>query len=824
MKGFRGFFTRGFQQLNPKRFFQLAAVFSSAAALSVAGFFHFIDPDADISNLKNTMYQPTQIYDKNGKLASKITANKVETIPISQIPDHVKDAVVAIEDHRFYEHDGVDYQGIFRAAAANVKAGAVVQGGSTITQQLIKNALLNSDRTYKRKFKEYFLAKEVEKKFSKSEIMGMYLNQIYFGHGAWGIKKASQVYFGKEVKQLSISEAAMLAGLVKAPSEMDPFNNKDKAIKRRNLVLDEMVTYKFISKSEFRKAKKEGLALNTSDKGDPLKGKYPHFVDAVFEEAIKKYKLDQDKLLTGGYRIYTTLDQDMQEAAEEVYKNDDLFPKGTDGALVQSGAVLIDPKTGGINALVGGRGEHTFRGYNRATQLKTQPGSTMKPLAVYTPALENGFDISAELKDEKMNFGNYEPSNYNDEYKGEVPMYEALMKSLNVPAVWLLNEIGINKGMESVRKFGIPLTEEDRRLGLALGAHTNGVSPVEMAEAYSAFPNNGERVDSHTITKILDAEGKEIAVWKETKTKVTNKAVAKKMTAMMMEVVKQGTGRAAAVEGWEIAGKTGSTQVPIEGIDGVKDQWFVGYSPVLAGAVWLGYDKTDKNHYLTTTSSEGAAPLFRELMSKALQNKEPKSFNVKSIEAYMKEERQKAREQFWKDQKKRLKDSWEKWTEPFSQQKSDEDRPVESQPANTTDEQNVSPETPAVQEPQQEKRNGEETKESPKREAPTTSGSQDEAEGTDTTQAPAVPPADPPPAEPEPDEPVPETPEPEEPEPETPGTPDPGDTGDTGDKGEPRVPGEPEPEQSQTKNQAAKDNTAKNKAVKEQKEKQNNTN
>ncbi|MBM7694144.1 penicillin-binding protein 2A [Peribacillus deserti] len=807
MKGFLNFFSKGFQQLNPKKFFQMAAVISSAAALSVAGFFHFMDPDADISNLKNKMYQPTLIYDQNDKLASKVTANKIETIPISQVPEHVKNAVVAIEDHRFYEHNGVDYQGIFRAAVSNVKAGRVVQGGSTLTQQLTKNALLNSDRTYKRKFKEYFLAKEVEKKFSKDEILEMYLNQIYFGHGAWGIKRASQIYFGKEVKQLTAAEGALLAGIVKAPSQMDPFVNKDRAIERRNIVLSEMVKYKFISKEVFNEAKDQELALNTDNKEDPLKGKYPHFVDAVFEEAVKKYKLDQDKLLTGGYRIYTTLDQDMQKAAEEVYQNDSLFPEGSNGKLVQSGAVLIDPKTGGINALVGGRGEHTFRGYNRATQLKTQPGSTMKPLAVYTPALENGYNLSDELKDEKMNFGNYEPSNYNDEYKGEVPMYEALMKSLNVPAVWLLNEIGISKGMESVKKFGIPLTEEDRRLGLALGAHTNGVSPVEMAEAYSAFPNNGERIDSHSIIKIVDAEGNEIAKWKEVKTKVTEKAIANKMTSMLMGVVEQGTGQAAAVDGWEIAGKTGSTQVPIDGIDGVKDQWFVGYSPVLAGAVWLGYDKTDENHYLTTTSSEGAAPLFKELMSKALQHKQHESFDVKSIETYMKEERERAREQFWKDQKQRLKDNWKKWTEPFSQDKKDEEQPIESQDTNSVpQDQNESNEMPAEPEAQQQEQNTEETTEIPKNDAPSNPGTQGESGGAENeTPAPPVTPENPPPGDsnpdkPEPDKPEPEDPEPEDPEPDTPDKPEPEDPGN---------PDEPKPEEPQAKKQAVKETKVK---------------
>jgi penicillin-binding protein 2A len=353
----------------------------------------------------------------------------------------------------------------------------------------------------------------------------------------------------------------------------------------------------------------------------------------------------------------------MQAAAERTYQNDTLFPKGSD-RLVQSGAVLVDPHTGGVRAIIGGRGEHTFRGYNRATQLKAQPGSSFKPIAVYTPALELGWKITDMLKDEPMTFGNYQPSNYNHQYAGEVPMYEAVMESKNVSAVWLLNEIGIGKGLDSVKRFGIPLSDGDRNLSVALGGLEIGTSPLKMAEAFSVFPNDGTRKKAHVIKKIVDADGNIIAQWKEKEQKVTTKNVAEKMTTMLLGVVEEGTGKGAQIPGREIAGKTGSTQVPIQGINGVKDQWFVGYTPQLVGAVWVGYDQTDKDHYLTTTSSEGVAYVFRDMMEGALENTPPESFHVQHVSKLI--EKKKLEENRKND---KFQNEVQKWEEKWNKQK-----------------------------------------------------------------------------------------------------------------------------------------------------------
>ncbi|WP_051405073.1 transglycosylase domain-containing protein [Bacillus cihuensis] len=431
-------FTKILNKNNLFFFYHTGLILFSAVLLFIICVLTFYKPD--ISLLTTELKRSTEIYDVELKLASKITANKTEGVSIDDIPEHVKNAVVAIEDHRFYKHTGIDYQAIFRAVYVNMKAGKVVEGGSTITQQLIKIALLEQNRTFKRKLEEFFIAREVEKEYTKDEILEMYLNQIYFGHGAWGIKKAAQIYFGKDVNDLSLSEGAMLAAVINIPTKLDPYNHYDAALKRRNLVLSRMATNGYIDAEHAKQAKSEEIVLSHNQKGDQVKGKYPYFVDAVLTEASQKYNLEIDELLRGGYKIYTTLDQHIQQAVEEVYENDGNFPKGVTDALVQSGMVLINPKTGGINALIGGRGKHQFLGYNRATQLKASPGSTIKPLAVYTPALEEGYQLTDLLVDEKMSFGGYEPSNANGQYLGEVPLYEALIKSLNVPTVWLVRD------------------------------------------------------------------------------------------------------------------------------------------------------------------------------------------------------------------------------------------------------------------------------------------------------------------------------------------------------------------------------------------------
>lgn len=573
----------------------------------------------DITQLDRPLPAATILFDEDGNEAVTISLNEIEPVSFDQIPKHMIDAMVAVEDRRFYEHAGTDMWGIGRALLQNAMSGRTVQGGSTITQQLAKNVFLSHERTLSRKWNEVLLAKKIEERYSKDEIMTMYLNQIYFGEGAWGIKRAAEVYYGKPVEQLTPAESALLAGLVKAPSALSPYKRLEQAVERRNVVLSLMKDQGLMEQGEYERARKESPKLRESKPNRAEAIQFPYYTDQVIREAVNLYGLTENDVLHGGLRIYTMLNPDMQRAAEQVFKEDGLFPESMHDQLVQAGTVLIDPRSGGIKALVGGRGKQPFRGFNRAVQLQRQPGSTMKPIAVYTPALENGFRPDSRMIDEPVQFGSYEPKNVDHTFHGEVSLYEALIHSYNVPAVKLLNEIGIDQGIDASSRFGIPLKAEDRTLGLALGGTHTGVSPLDMAEAYGAFANDGIRMDSHAIIRIETADGTVLAARQEEQgNRVTTSEIARSMTNMLQGVVEVGSGKAAAIEGRDVAGKTGTTQMPGVSGYGAMDNWFVGYTPQLVGAVWLGYDEPDAGHYLTT-SSYAAAAVFKELMISALQ-------------------------------------------------------------------------------------------------------------------------------------------------------------------------------------------------------------
>lgn len=642
---------------------QIILLIMSTAVLFFLVYFGYHAFTANVQSLKNGLTQSTIIYDKDGDIGSEISANRKDNVDIKQIPKHVQQAVIAIEDHRFYEHNGFDVKGIARAFFKNIFAGRITGGGSTITQQLTKNALLSPEKTYKRKIEELFLAVEIEKNYDKDDILQMYLNQVYFGNNAWGIDSAAARYFSKSVGELTISEAALLAGLLKAPSALDPSKYFDRAIERRNVVLKQMNEYQFISNDEYSEALKEEIHLKKSVESFEM-GKYPYYVDAVLDEAINTYGLTQEEIFTRGYQIYTELDQNIQHGLETVFNQSYLFPKGKGQTLVQGGAVLLDPASGGVRGLVGGRGERVFRGFNRATHLKAQPGSTLKPLAVYTPALEEGYTATSVLIDEAMEFGTYKPENFSKTYRGEVPLYEAVEDSLNLPAVWLLDQIGLDKGVDALSRFGIPLGDEDKYLGIALGGMHKGISPLKLAEAYATFPNEGKRTKGHIITKIVGPTGNDIAKFKQKSVKVTSKQVANEMTSILLNVVESGTGKGAQLSGVTIAGKTGSTQLPYNDINGTKDQWFVGYTANLVGAVWIGYDRTDREHYLTSRTSNTVVPIFKAMMEQAVQHVEKDELPVVSVNAKLNGYEEKETEQ----KVSRFKEQTEKIAEKVSEE------------------------------------------------------------------------------------------------------------------------------------------------------------
>lgn len=608
--------------------FLMVSLFSS-------GYLLYLAKTSNVSTLKAGLEQTTTVYDIDGDEAGTLYSHKGSFISLDNISPSIQATVISTEDKRFYDHKGFDVIGIARSAVGFVlNGGRISGGGSTISQQLAKNAYLTLDQTLIRKLKELFLAIEIEKQYTKNEILEMYLNNAYFGNGVWGVEDASHKYFGKDASDVSLTEAATIAGMLKAPTTYNPRDNMENALSRRNTVLDLLIKNEGVSQEIGEAAKNESLQLE--DNYQQTKGyQYPYYFDAVIEEAINKYGLNEEELLNKGYKIFTSLDQNYQSRMDRTYENDWLFSNASDGTLLQSGSVAMDPKTGGVSAVVGGRGEHTFRGFNRATQIKRQPGSIMKPLAVYTPALESGYEIDSILKDEKKSYGSddYTPENYDYNYAGEVPMYQALAQSLNAPAVWLLDQIGLEKGIKKVEKFGIPVQEKDKYLGLALGGTTGGVSPLQMASAYTVFSNAGLRSEGFFITKIVDATGAIIVDNTEHKTKkVTSPEIAEKMTSMLLGVFTNGTASSNAPSGYKIAGKTGSTEVSFNESGGTTDQWTVGYTPDIVVATWIGFDETDENHYMETGSSTGVGPLFKLQMENILPKTPQTAFGTTSAE------------------------------------------------------------------------------------------------------------------------------------------------------------------------------------------------
>ncbi|RLK63682.1 PBP1A family penicillin-binding protein [Atopobacter sp. AH10] len=579
----------------------------------------FLAKSANVSSLKDGLSRETVFYDKDGDQAGTVSRNKGAFVPMAKISPNLSKAVVATEDKRFYQHKGFDLKGIGRAAVGYiVHFGRISGGGSTITQQLAKNAYLSLDQKLSRKMKELFLALEIERNYSKDEILEMYLNHVYFGNGVYGVEDASHRYFGKPASDLNLSEAATLAGMLKGPSLYNPIDHYDQAINRRNTVLEVMAKNGVISEADKQAAQASDLHLaNTYQANSDYR--YPSYFDAVINEAINRYGLTEEEIMERGYSIYTALDQNMQGQMDRAM-NGAYYPDHPDGTMVQTASVAMDPQTGGVRALYGGRdkGEHVFRGFNRATQMRVQPASTLKPLAVYTPALEAGYKPDDLLKDEKLSYGKdrYTPENWNHAYQGQVTMREAIALSWNAPAVWLMDKVGLDKGIDKLKQFGIHTDEKDHYLGVALGGLTEGVSPMQMASAYTAFANKGIRAKGYLIREIVDASGKVIVSNKRPTTyKVTTPNTAKVMTSMLLNVYSNNGTGASAQNGYQMAGKTGTTVAKAGDEDKAGYQWMIAYTPDIVVATWLGYDKTDAEHHLEGGSQNHIGPLFGQEMA-----------------------------------------------------------------------------------------------------------------------------------------------------------------------------------------------------------------
>jgi len=562
--------------------------------------------------------ESTIIYDKDNKPATTVYAEENRTpVSLSELPPYLPDAFIAVEDNRFYQHHGVDVEAIGRALVANIKGGVGSEGGSTITQQLVKNAFLSSEKTLKRKIQEAILAVEVERRYSKDQILEFYLNRIYFGNGAYGIQTASQFYFGKDAKNLTLAESAMLAGIVRSPNNYNPFSNPELAERRQHLVLDLMVKYGKITESEAERAKNEKLKYHEGNVKTAYA--YPYFTDNVITEAEKvleqqgiSREASQNLVYRGGLKIYTSLNKPVQAKMEQVFADNSNFPGDQKGKQVQGAMVLLDQHTGEIQALVGGRKYSQLRSFNRATQAKRQPGSAIKPIVVYAPALEKGYTTATVLDDVPATYGNKTFVNSDNTYRGLIPMRTAVQWSINTYAVRLLDRIGVDYGYDFAKKLEITTLDpaRDRHLSLALGGITYGISPLEMAGAYGAIANQGIYVQPHAVRKIVDRNGEVLYEAHPHKKVVMSEQTAYIMTDLLRTVVRAGTGQRAQMNR-PVAGKTGTTEHHV-------DAWFMGYTPEFVGAVWMGFDKEEQ---MPSGTWGGGYPLriWKAVMQKATE-------------------------------------------------------------------------------------------------------------------------------------------------------------------------------------------------------------
>ena len=549
----------------------------------------------------------SQFYDINGNVIYT-TLSEERRVPVSidKIPKHVQQSFIAIEDNRFYEHSGIDYRGTARALVSTL-SGREVQGGSTITQQLAKNAFLTQERSIIRKIKEAFIAKELEHKYTKDEILTMYLNQIYFGQGAYGIESASLYYFGKHVQNLDIAEAATLAAIPKSPNYYNPFENPKESKNRQELVIDQMVKYGFISADSATKAKAKKMVYSTSHKQQNNPRGY--FFDMISQKVIAE--VGADALYKGGLKIYTTLDMDMQLAAEKAMRHlPNYYTDSKKLTQPQMALAAVDPKTGYVKAMIGGRGQDKF---NRATLAVRQPGSAFKPF-VYLTAMQNGFTPASIIEDKEEEFAKgWKPQNSDMQWHGKVSLRTALKRSINVPTIKLAREVGVDKIVANVERMGITTLVDsgaysDVNLAMALGGLSKGVNPLEMASAYGVLATNGLYNKPIALLKIVDRDGKVLYQAKPQSKRVVDAASAYLTTNMLEDVLVSGTGGGMGI-GRPAAGKTGTTDTYI-------DAWFVGYTPDLSTAVWVG---DDNNKPMQRMYGSGAPlSIWHEFMINAL--------------------------------------------------------------------------------------------------------------------------------------------------------------------------------------------------------------
>lgn len=595
--------------------------------LFCAAFYVFFDvPDwqkLDISKL-SALAQTSSMYDMNGELMSELRGSENRIIvSLDEIPLHTRQAFIAAEDLRFYDHRGIDVYRILGALRSNLKSGSLAEGASTITQQLAKLTHLSAEKTIRRKLEEINLAFQIEKVYNKDEILAMYLNTVYFGRGAYGIQAAAQAYFGVDAEDLTLNQSASLAAIIKAPSiyapHISPSNNRS----RRQYILSVMAENGFISQEEKQAALDESIWVLAQEAEKQL---YSWYIDEALRESAELLGLSADEVIQGGFRIYTAYDARLQTIADEVYADSSFFPAAaSDGTPIQSAMAVVDTNNGAVLAMIGGRDYTVRRGLNRATQMRRQPGSALKPLAVYGPALELGYTTASVLLDEKTSFGGYTPRNAGDRYYGLVTMRTAIRNSLNTTAVRLLEEIGLDASIQYLNKMGIPTRNSDRNLSLALGSMTYGVTPVELAAAYVPYANGGIYHQPYCVERIETVDGSNVYERKDSGKQVLSAQNAFLMTSLLQSVVSSGTGTRMLAANTPIAGKTGTVSMT----GGNRDIWMTAYTPEISVAVWMGYDQTDAKHKISNgiTGGRNTASLAAAFFKKAYADREKPDFS-----------------------------------------------------------------------------------------------------------------------------------------------------------------------------------------------------
>lgn len=569
--------------------------------------------------------ETTKIFSTDGELLADLYLENREYAQLREIPEQLSLAFIAIEDSRFFAHPGVDFKGILRAVSVNLLTGKKEQGASTITQQLVRNIYLSAEKTITRKLKEMILALALEKKYSKEEILEQYLNRIYFGHGNYGVKTATTTYFGKQMKNLTLAECALLAGLPKSPNNLSPYRNPAGALARRRIVLDKMLEFKFINRYQYASARTEPLKLRELTETNFQDYKAPYFVTYIKDQLTSeegKFQLSSQQVFSEGYKIYTTLDMRIQKLAEDAVKYGMKLQSEQKSNISQMAIVAMEPSTGKILAMVGGV-DFGKNQYNRVTQAHRQPGSSFKPF-IYTTAVKRGHSMKEIVSDSPACFGiagspRYCPHNYDNKYEGSMTFERALYRSRNLPAVKVAYMVGIKNIIETAQEMGVK-SRLVPNLSMALG--TSEITPLEMVTAYSVIANGGRKIEPNPILKIENSSGANIyEASLRPGEEILDAYVIDQIVPAMEKVIIQGTGTRANI-GRPAAGKTGTTS-------DFKDVWFIGFTPTLAAAVWAG---NDNNQPMKKKTTGGAipAPVWAYFMKAALEDAEIVDFKPKA--------------------------------------------------------------------------------------------------------------------------------------------------------------------------------------------------